>query len=179
MIPAVVDQSVLTWGLHKSIGDTLTYTDEQGREFKLKVVGSLENSVFQGSVLISERNFMERFPSESGTRVFLVDAPNPLARLSETIRRALRDFGLEHRAGCPAPGGVQQGAEHLPVDLPDARRIGPDSGMLRYGPGRCPERARASRRAGAASGCGIQQGDGTADPAQRASDPAGLRCLAA
>ena len=58
MIPAVVDQSVMTWGLHKSIGDNLTYTDERGQEFNLKLIGSLENSVFQGSVLISEENFI-------------------------------------------------------------------------------------------------------------------------
>jgi len=96
VIPAVVDHSVMTWGLHKSIGDTLAYTDERGQEFKLKLVGSLENSVFQGSVLISEENFIERFPSASGTQVFLVDAPVPQTeQLSEIVRRALRDFGLE------------------------------------------------------------------------------------
>jgi ABC-type antimicrobial peptide transport system permease subunit len=96
VIPAVVDQTVLTWGLHKSIGDTLTYTDERGGEFELQLVASLENSVFQGSVLISERNFIERFPSSSGHGVFLVDAPAPAAEgLSETLRRALRDYGLE------------------------------------------------------------------------------------
>jgi hypothetical protein len=96
VIPAVVDQSVLTWGLHKAIGDTLTYTDERGQEFKLKLVGSLENSVFQGSVLISEQNFIERFPSASGTQVFLVDALTAqIEQLSESIQRALRDYGLE------------------------------------------------------------------------------------
>ena len=96
VIPAAVDQTVLTWGLHKSVGDTLTYTDEQGREFTLKLVASLENSVFQGSVLISERNFIERFPSSSGTRVFLTDSPSSETEaLAQTIQRALRDYGLE------------------------------------------------------------------------------------
>ncbi|UCF96703.1 MAG: ABC transporter permease [Spirochaetaceae bacterium] len=95
-IPAVVDQSVLTWGLHKSIGDTLTYTDERGGEFKLQLMGSLENSVFQGSVLISERGFIEHFPSSSGTQVLLVDAPtNQSEQVSERVQRALRDYGLE------------------------------------------------------------------------------------
>ena len=96
VVPAVVDQTVLTWSLHKSVGDTLTYTDERGREFKLKLVASLRNSVFQGSVLISERNFIERYPSSSGTGVFLVDAPSPdSGALARTIQRALRDYGLE------------------------------------------------------------------------------------
>ena len=96
VVPAAVDQTVLTWSLHKSVGDTLTYTDEGGREFKLRLVASLENSVFQGSVLISERNFIERFPSSSGTRVFLADAPESASGdLAQTIQRALRDYGLE------------------------------------------------------------------------------------
>jgi putative ABC transport system permease protein len=96
VIPAVVDQTVLTWGLHKSIGDTLSYTDEQGQDFQLKLVAGLENSVFQGSVLISEQNLVERFPSASGTRVFLADAPVPQSKqVAESISRALRDFGLE------------------------------------------------------------------------------------
>jgi putative ABC transport system permease protein len=96
VIPAVVDQTVLTWSLHKSVGDTLTYTDERGRKFDIKLVASLANSLFQGSVLISERNFIEHFPSSSGTRVFLVDSPaSDSEAFARTIERAFRDYGLE------------------------------------------------------------------------------------
>ncbi|KPJ84639.1 MAG: hypothetical protein AMS17_15955, partial [Spirochaetes bacterium DG_61] len=95
VVPAVVDQTVLTWGLHKSIGDTLTYTDERGERFELKLVASLKSSIFQGNVLISEEAFMERFPSTSGYRILLVDAPAERTdQVSSILIRAFRDYGL-------------------------------------------------------------------------------------
>jgi putative ABC transport system permease protein len=95
-IPAIVDQTVLTWGLHKSLGHTLTYVDEQGRQFDVQIVASLENSVFQGSILVSERPFLDRYPSSTGTNVFLADAPAAASEeLGGALRRALRDYGLE------------------------------------------------------------------------------------
>ena len=95
VVPAVVDQTVLTWGLHKSIGDTLNYTDERGERFELKLVASLKSSIFQGNVLISEKAFMERFPSISGYRMLLVDAPpDETDQVSFILIRAFRDKGL-------------------------------------------------------------------------------------
>ena len=59
-------------------------------------MAGLKNSVFQGSVLISEKAFSEHFPSESGSRVFLVDTPAiQIEQVSKNIDRALRDFGIE------------------------------------------------------------------------------------
>ena len=60
-IPAIVDQSTAMWALGKSIGDTLTYTDENGNSFQVTLAGLLSNSIFQGSVLISEEHFMDAF----------------------------------------------------------------------------------------------------------------------
>jgi ABC-type antimicrobial peptide transport system permease subunit len=86
----------MTWSLHKRIGETLTYTDEAGRELRLRFVASLEDSIFQGSVLISEEAFVRHFPSTSGNRVLLVDAPKEKeARVSQGLLRSFRDFGIE------------------------------------------------------------------------------------
>jgi ABC-type antimicrobial peptide transport system permease subunit len=80
----------------KKVGDTLTMTDEYGHPFKLRLVGGLANSVLQGSLLISEAEFVKRFPGESGYRMFLIDAPsNHVAAVSATLTRALQDAGLE------------------------------------------------------------------------------------
>jgi putative ABC transport system permease protein len=96
VIPAVADQSVIVWGLGKSIGDILTYTDERGRELKLKLIGGLANSIFQGSVIISERAFISHFPSISGSRVLLIDVPvGSRSDIKETLTRAMQDYGLE------------------------------------------------------------------------------------
>lgn len=73
VIPAIADQTVIQWGLGKNVGDTLIYKDEQGHSLKLKLVGGLANSVFQGNVIIAENHFTKSFPSVSGSSVFLMD----------------------------------------------------------------------------------------------------------
>ena len=97
-IPAIADQATIVWAMDKSVGDTLDYTDEQGRTFQIRLVGSLAGSILQGGLIISERNFNQRFGSESGYRAFLIDAR---ADKVETLTRALTadrrlaDVGLE------------------------------------------------------------------------------------
>jgi putative ABC transport system permease protein len=96
VIPAVADQAVLTWGLGKSVGDELSYTDEHGRQLRLKLVGGLANSVFQGKVIVSEKAFLSHFPSNSGARVLLVDAiPEHREMVTTTLTRSMQDYGLD------------------------------------------------------------------------------------
>jgi putative ABC transport system permease protein len=44
-IPAIGDEATITWALHKKIGDTVNYTDEHGRPFKVRLVGAVANSI--------------------------------------------------------------------------------------------------------------------------------------
>ena len=95
-VPAIGDDATITWALGKSVGDTLPYTDERGNSFNIRLVGAVANSIFQGGLLISEGEFIERFPSESGYRIFSIDAPwENAAEVSKTLSRALQDVGLE------------------------------------------------------------------------------------
>ncbi|MCX7886826.1 MAG: hypothetical protein N3B01_06180, partial [Verrucomicrobiae bacterium] len=88
-VPAIGDEATVKWALGKRVGDTLSYTDERGRAFPLRIVAVMPTSILQGSLVISERNFIEKFPSSSGYRVFLMDA------LPEGLVRALEDKGFE------------------------------------------------------------------------------------
>jgi ABC-type antimicrobial peptide transport system permease subunit len=95
-IPAVGDEASIEWALHKKIGDTLDYTDEHGKPFKVRLVGALANSVLQGSLIVDRSAFLQRFPGETGYRFFLIDAPpDQAASISLTLSRALQDRGLE------------------------------------------------------------------------------------
>jgi hypothetical protein len=95
-IPAIADDTSATWAMHRSIGDTIEYVDDQGRPFEVVLVGTVANSVLQGSVIIAEDRFRARFPSEDGFRSFLIDAPpNERARVAPRLRGALADVGLE------------------------------------------------------------------------------------
>ena len=93
-IPAIADQTVIQWGLGLSVGDTLHYLAENGLELKLKLIGGLENSIFQGSVLISEENYLRYFPSSSGSNVFLVEGQaEDKTQIREELQNSLRDHG--------------------------------------------------------------------------------------
>ena len=96
VIPAIADQTVIVWGLNKSVGDTLTYTNAKGEVINLKLIAGLANSIFQGNLLISEQHFLNHFFSNSGYRAFLIDGP--LENRSEIINDCLfqfQDMGLE------------------------------------------------------------------------------------
>jgi putative ABC transport system permease protein len=96
VIPAIADQAVIQWGLGKRIGDTLTYTGERGEELLLVLVGGLNNSVFQGNVIISEENFLRHFPSSGGSSFFLVDARHDHPQeLQDELNFIFRDHGWE------------------------------------------------------------------------------------
>jgi ABC-type antimicrobial peptide transport system permease subunit len=95
VIPAVGDYATVIWGLGKSIGDELEYSDEKGRTFQLRIVGTIKNSILQGSLLIAEDKFIERFPSEDGYRMLLIDsAGQKIDEVTDTLSYQLRDFGL-------------------------------------------------------------------------------------
>jgi len=95
-VPAIGDASSIQWALGKKVGDTIDYTDELGRAFKLRLVGAVANSIMQGSLLIDEAEFTRRFPGESGYRMLLIDAPtNAVPQVSAALSHAMQDAGLE------------------------------------------------------------------------------------
>ena len=95
-VAAIGDAASIQWALGRKVGDTLDYTDERGRPFKLRLVGAVANSILQGSLVIDEAEFVRRFPSVAGYRYFLVDAPPGQAdAVSAELTRGLRDLGLE------------------------------------------------------------------------------------
>ena len=98
-IPAIGDAQSIQWALGKKVGDTIDYTDEHGRSFKVKIVGAVANSILQGSLIIDEAEFVKRFPSEAGHRMFLMDVSSKVGasvtNVSATLSRALQDVGLE------------------------------------------------------------------------------------
>jgi len=94
-VPAIGDYPTVFWALGKNIGDELEYTDEMGRPFRVRIVGILANSVLQGGLVIAENEFVARFPSVDGYRVFLVDAPAEKAEaVAQKLSFGLRDYGL-------------------------------------------------------------------------------------
>lgn len=96
IIPAYADQTVITWGLKKKIGDTLYYKSEAGEQISMVLMGGLNPSIFQGKLLIADSFFIKYFPTVAGSKTLLVDAA--LAQ-NLTIRSYLNqnftDFGID------------------------------------------------------------------------------------
>lgn len=95
-IPAVADQSVILWGLGKSIGETLTFNDDRGYPLSLRLVGGTANSILQGYVAIAERQFLEHFPNHPGYRILLIDVhEGDPADVARRLTRTFADYGLQ------------------------------------------------------------------------------------
>lgn len=93
VLRAFIDETTLMWVLKKKPGDRIDYTDEQGNTFPLEIAGTLAGSVFQGSFIVDEQRFLERYPSTGGYQLFLADTPGDLAETRGILQKSLTDLG--------------------------------------------------------------------------------------
>jgi ABC-type lipoprotein release transport system permease subunit len=96
LVPVALDAATATYALHLSKGDpTLDIRTDRGQTVRLRVVGVLPGSIFQGDLLVPEKALLQHFPNTSGYRFFLVEAES---ERTEDLRRALDntlgDYGL-------------------------------------------------------------------------------------
>jgi putative ABC transport system permease protein len=95
-VPAIGDAASIKWVLKASVGDELTYTDGRGEPFQVRIVGAVQDSILQGSLLIDETAFRARFPADRGWKEFLIDAPpERVDEVSRRLTRALGEYGLD------------------------------------------------------------------------------------
>ena len=95
VFPALVDETVLQWSLGKKLGDTLIYLGEKGDTIRIQLVGTLENSIFQGSILIDKKLFSEIWTEISGSEIMLVKVPDEKITETKTlISQALNNYGV-------------------------------------------------------------------------------------
>jgi ABC-type antimicrobial peptide transport system permease subunit len=93
VIPAIADIGVIQWSLHKKIGDYIDYPGANGITWKLKLVAGINNSVFQGNVIVSEKNFDKIFPEHRGYNVFLIDYCSQL-KDPKVLMASLERYGI-------------------------------------------------------------------------------------
>jgi len=92
--PVIADQTVLQWGLMKSVGDTITYFNRKGEPVILQFIGGLNNSIFQGNILI-DKSFFSELWGEDGSEVMLVQtADSTQQAVKQMLSQALANYGL-------------------------------------------------------------------------------------
>ncbi|MGD1001330.1 MAG: ABC transporter permease [Candidatus Brocadiia bacterium] len=97
-IPAFADATSAEWVLHVGLGDEVRVTDSSGKPVRLKIVGLLADSVFQGELLISDAQFRRHFADRPGYRFFLVETPpGQEAAVAKALRENLGELGFDVR----------------------------------------------------------------------------------
>lgn len=96
VIPAFGDHESVQWILQLGLGDDVVIEDERGNPLRLRLAGLIDNSIFQSELLISEENFLRRFPSRTGFSAFLIEAPEERRTdLAADLERVLAPFGFD------------------------------------------------------------------------------------
>jgi len=91
VIPAIADANSMTYALHRRLGEEFALG-----QTRLRIVAALQDSLFQGELLISERNFLRLFPDVEGYRFFLLSAPSASAQeVTGILEEALADYGFD------------------------------------------------------------------------------------
>ena len=92
---AIGDAKSLRWILHHNPDEDFLIKDEFGKPLSLKLV-TLENSLFQSQLIISESNFTKYFPSQSGYQFFLIKTPPALRQeTAQVLEKTLGDYGFD------------------------------------------------------------------------------------
>ena len=93
--PAIGDTKSLRWILHHNPDDDFLVQDEFGKPLSLELE-TIENSLFQSQLIISESNFTKYFPSQSGYQFFLIKTPPALREeTAQVLEKTLGDYGFD------------------------------------------------------------------------------------
>jgi len=90
---AFVDETTLLWVLKKQLGERIIYQDEWGHDFPVELAGTLDGTVFQGSLVVDEARFLQHYPSAEGPRLFLLESDADPAAGRAELQRVLADQG--------------------------------------------------------------------------------------
>ena len=95
-IPVIADQNTVLWQLKTFVGGSTTIPDENGRDVKLRIVGTLQDSLFPSELLMSDANFRKLYTHDEGFRYFLVESPpERVESIAALLETGLQANGLQ------------------------------------------------------------------------------------
>jgi hypothetical protein len=98
VVPVIADANSMTYVLHRALGEDIPLTLGE-RTIQLRLVAALEDSIFQGELLMSQANFLRLFPKREGYQFLLVETtPDREAATQATLEEALEDYGADVRS---------------------------------------------------------------------------------
>lgn len=95
-IPVVIDMNTAMYSLGLPPGTGSEYVaDYDGIPTRFRVVGLLENSLLQGSLIIGPDDFESRFSDISGYRYFLIQTAGSTDEVAALLEERFSDFGFD------------------------------------------------------------------------------------
>jgi ABC-type lipoprotein release transport system permease subunit len=95
-VPAIADQTSLTYVFHLAVGDDFVFTPDGGDPITLRIVGTLTDSVLQSELIIGEPDFVRLFPMHEGYRLWMIETPESrAAEVTTVLEDRLADFGVD------------------------------------------------------------------------------------
>ena len=88
-----IDEEALMWSLKKSVGDTLFYQDDKGKNVPVLIAGTYPTGIFHGNAIMSKEDFRTLWPKEVGVEVLLVKSSHP-EEAAEILSIAMNEYGL-------------------------------------------------------------------------------------
>jgi putative ABC transport system permease protein len=95
-IPAIADQTTLTYVFHLKVGDTFEFAPDGVTPIRFRIVAALVDSVLQSELIIGEAAFVRLFPRHEGYGVWLVEAPEArAAEVAAVLEDRLAHYGVD------------------------------------------------------------------------------------
>jgi ABC-type lipoprotein release transport system permease subunit len=95
-VPAIADQTTLTYVFHLGVGDVFEFAPDGVTPVRFRIVAALSDSLLQSELIISDAHFVRLFPRHEGYRVWLVEAPAERAsEVAALLEDRLADFGVD------------------------------------------------------------------------------------
>jgi putative ABC transport system permease protein len=92
--PVLIDETALTWSLMRKLGDTIRYDTGDG-SVNLLLAGTLDNTVFQGYLLLDTGHFSKIWSETAGSEIILFKtAGNETAAVKQLVEQALHEYGV-------------------------------------------------------------------------------------
>ena len=96
VIPVIADANSMQYVLHRQLGEELVLNPQGEAPLRLRLVGALQDSLFQSELIMSEKHFLRAFPRIEGFRFFLMDTPPGTGEeATATLEDRLSDYGFD------------------------------------------------------------------------------------
>jgi ABC-type antimicrobial peptide transport system permease subunit len=97
-IPVILEKNTANYSLQLwgGLDEKYEYQATTDQKFPLQVAALLNNSIFQGDLLVSEDSLLEKFPETTGYRYFLIECPPEVtAEVQKVLESRLGDYGFD------------------------------------------------------------------------------------